>query len=470
VGGLIPIRVTESPAAPAAPPGRPEPEVLDPKAAQAETAAVSSPETAPTRLLSQMGRGASLMVLLTLVASATNYASNLIFSRVLSPASYGDLTALLALLVVLTVPTGAAQTVIAERVARHLANGRLDRVRYLIRYAIAHVSVVAIVVGTVYTLSIPLVVAVLDLQSAGPAIALAPLVTLSFLLPIALGALQGMDRYLAFGSMLLAIAVSRIAFGVPWASTASGGSGGAIAGQALGVCVVLLGAAWILRGDLIGRGTGAAASGLRRKPDMPAVMASLAFIGFAVITNLDILLAKLFLPSDEVGLYAALSTIGKVVMFLPAAVAVVMVPNAARARHSRRDAGRVLRIAAILVAVTTVVVAVPAGLEPEFVVRTMFGAKYLDATDGVLPIVCAGAGMALLYLLVTYSVAIEDRRWSMLLGGGILLQIAGISLFHESPSQIALVQAVVIGIILVGNELGFHRLLTTPRATMGRRG
>src|SRR5439155_26129222 len=103
-------------------------------------------------LVSSMGRGASVMVILTLLASATNYASNLIFSRVLSPASYGDLTALLALLVVVTVPTGAAQTVIAERGASHLAHGRMDRVRYLIRHAIAHVSVVAIVVGVLYSL------------------------------------------------------------------------------------------------------------------------------------------------------------------------------------------------------------------------------------------------------------------------------------------------------------------------------
>jgi O-antigen/teichoic acid export membrane protein len=426
-------------------------------------------ESAVDRVLSQMGRGASVMVVLTLLASATNYASNLIFSRVLSPASYGDLTALLALLVVLTVPTGAAQTVIADRVAGHLAEGRIDRVRYLIRHAIAHVSVIAIAVGALYCLSIPLVVDLLDLQAVSPAIALAPLVSLSFLLPIALGALQGMDRYFAYGSMLLAIALSRIVFGVPWAATPHGGSGGAIAGQVVGACVVLAGAAWILRSDLIGRGTGAATAGLRRRPDVRAVSASLAFIAFAVISNLDILLAKVYLPPHDVGLYAALSTIGKVVLFLPAAIAVVMVPNAARARHSRRDAGRVLRIAAVLVVITTVVAAVPAALSPEFVVRTMFGSDYVDATSGVLPIVCAGAGLALLYLLVVYSVAIEDRRWSLLLGAGIALQITGISLFHDSPAQIALVQAIVIGIVLLGNEIGFHRLLMTPRSTINGR-
>ncbi len=414
-----------------------------------------------------MGKGASLMVMLTLVGSAVNYSSNLVFSRLLKPASYGDLTALLALLVVITIPTGAAQTVIAERVASYRAKGRFDRVGYLIRYAFAHVTVIAIAVGVLYTLSIPLIVDLLDLQATGPAIALAPLVMLTFLLPVAMGTLQGMDRYLAYGSMLLAIAVSRVAFGVPWALSPAGGSGGALAGQALGVGVVLVCACWLLRGDLIiRRGTGAATSGLRRKPDARAVSASLAFIAFAVISNLDILMAKLFLPSKEVGLYAALSTIGKVVMFLPGAVAVVMVPNAARARHSSRDAGRVLRIAAMLVVVTTVIAAVPAALQPELVIRTMFGADYLGATNGVLPIVCAGAGMALLYLLVIYSVAIEDRRWSMLIGAGILLQITGITLFHDSPTQIAVVQAVVAGAVLLGNELAFHRLLMAPRDTI----
>jgi O-antigen/teichoic acid export membrane protein len=418
-------------------------------------------------LMSRMGKGATVMGVLTLLASATMYASNLIFSRLLEPASYGDLTALLALLVVLTVPTGAAQTVIAERVASYMADGRVDRVRYLIRHALAHVTIIALVVGVLYTMAIPLVEQLLQLQAVGPAIALAPLVMLSFLFPVALGALQGMDRYLAFGLFMLAGAVSRIAFGVPWAATTQGGSGGAIAGQALGVAVVLAGTAWLLRDDLIGRGTGAATSGLRRRPDARTVSASLAFIGFAFISNFDILLAKLFMAADDVGQYAALSTIGKIIMFLPAAIAVVMVPNAARARHSRAETARVLRVAAVLVVITTALAAVPAALAPELVVSTMFGDEYRPATDGVLPIVCAGAGLALLYLLVVYTVAIEDRRWTILIGLGIALQVVGIALFHSSPAQVATVQAVVIGLVLLCNEIGFHSLVRTPRVSTG---
>jgi hypothetical protein len=49
--------------------------------------------------------GATLiMMALTLLASGVNYASNLVFSRVLTPAGYGDFTALIALTVIDAVP------------------------------------------------------------------------------------------------------------------------------------------------------------------------------------------------------------------------------------------------------------------------------------------------------------------------------------------------------------------------------
>jgi O-antigen/teichoic acid export membrane protein len=419
-----------------------------------------APSAAPVR--SSMVRGATVMVILTMVANGVNYASNLLFGRLLSPEEFGDLTAILALSVIASVPTGAAQTLIAERVARNVAKNKLVELSNFMRHALAHVFVVALLVGVLYAAAIPLVVHGLDLQAPGPAIALLPLLVLMFIAPVALGMLQGMDRFVAFGFMTLAIAVSRIAFGVPWVE-AGGGSGGAIGGQAIGLLVVLIGAGFILRPFISPRGSGAATAGLRRRPNSAAISASAAFVGFAVLSNFDVLLAKVFMNSHDVGLYAALATVEKIVIFLPASVAIVMVPNAARARHSAEASRRVLRIAALLVLVTTLVAAIPAAVAPQLVLRVMFGAKYLSAHAGVLPIVCAGAGFAMLYLLVTYTVAIGDRRWTKILVVGLIAQVVGISLFHDSPAQVATVQAVVALLVLVLNEAAFHSLIRPVR-------
>lgn len=409
-----------------------------------------------------MGRATSAMVVLTLLASITNYGSNLVFSRLLSPASYGDLTALLAFVVIAAVPTGAAQTVVAERMAVLQSEGREDGIRYLIRHAVAHVGAIAGLLGLLYLMLIPLVKSALGLQAIGPAIALAPLLVVTFFIPVAYGVLQGMERFVALGMLMLAVAASRILIGVPW-TLAGGGAGGPLMGQAVGIVLALLAAAWLVRRHLIGRGTGAASSGLRRLPNRRALAAGGAFIAFAIISNLDILMAKLLLPANAAGEYAALVTVEKLVIFLPGAVAVVMVPSAAKARKSQGSAAQVLRTAALLVAITTLTVAVPAAIAPHLLLKLMFGTKYVGAARGVLPIVCAGTGLALLYLLVVYTVAIQDRRWVSLLAAGVVLQVTAITALHSSPVEIATVQACVVATVLVVNELIFHPILRAER-------
>ena len=425
--------------------------------------APAAAEVASHDIKGRLGRATSVMVVLTLLASITNYASNLIFSHLLTPDQFGDLTALTAFIVIAAVPTGAAQTVVAERVAVLQADGERDRVRYLIRHAAAHIATIALVLGLVYTACIPLVKMALGLQTVGPAIALAPLLMLAFFIPVAYGVLQGMERFIALGVLVLASASSRIIFGVPWTLLAGGGAGGPLLGQALGNLLALVATALLIREYMLRRGTGAATSGLRRRPNQRAVIAGGAFIAFALISNLDVLLAKVLLSSHAAGEYAALATIEKMVIFLPGAIAVVMVPSAAKAKHAEGSAARVLRIAALLVVLTTALIAVPAAIAPHLLVETMFGQKYVGAAGGVKAIVCAGAGLALLYLLVVYTVAIQDRRWVWLLAGGVVLQVAAISLFHSSPTEIATVQAAVIALLLIVNEIIFHPVMRAER-------
>jgi O-antigen/teichoic acid export membrane protein len=427
-------------------------------------------EPAAPRLGARLGRATTVMVGLTLLASVTNYGSNIIFSRLLSPASYGDLTALIAFSVIAAVPTGAAQTVVAERIAVLLARGEHDRVRYLIRHAVAHIGMIALILGVVYALCIPLLKQALGLQAIGPAIALTPLLMLSFLVPVAYGVLQGMERFIVLGAVMLVIAMSRVVIGVPW-TLVGGGAGGPLVGQALGCLLALAATAYLSREYLLRGGTGAARAGLRRLPDRGTLAAGGVFIGFALISNLDVLLAKLMLSAHAAGEYAALVTVEKIVIFLPGAVAVVMVPSAAKAMHLDGSARRVLRVAALLVALTTLLVAVPASLAPHVLLRLMFGVKYVSAAAGVLPIVCAGTCLALLYLLVVYTVAIEDRRLMWLLAGGVVLQVSAIAALHSSPAQVATVQACVIALMLIVNEFLFHPILRAvarmPRAPVG---
>jgi O-antigen/teichoic acid export membrane protein len=180
------------------------------------------------------------------------------------------------------------------------------------------------------------------------------------------------------------------------------------------------------------------------------------------VSNLDLLLAKVFLSAHDVGIYAAMATVGKIITFLPAAIAVAMVPNAARA-HLSGESRRVLRHSAALVAATAVVAALPILIAPHLLVNVMFGPDYEAAAGWLLPMVAAGAALAMINLLVIYSIAIRDHRWPLLLVVAVVIQVVGVWLFHGSPGEVALVQATATLAVLGLNELISHSLVRTGK-------
>lgn len=412
----------------------------------------------------RVGAGSVAYVALTQAANFANYASNLVFSRQLGTVGFGELTSLLALALILGVPLGAGQTIVAERVALAHAAGDEARVAFLARHALGHVLTIGTIAGVVYVAAIPAIQGVLDIRAPGPVIALAPFVVLNFVATVASGVLQGTERFGALGWLIFAAAASRLAIGLPWAA-AGGGAGGAIAGQALGLLIVLVIVGWRFRAYWAPRGTAAATLGMRRRIDLVTITASGAFIGFAVLSNLDLVLSRLFLDGHEAGVYAALSTIAKLVIFLPVAIAVLMVPRAVRAHAQEAHSGAaVLRTATGLALASAVIVGLPAIVAPGALVDLMFGSGYESARDGVLPMVLAGAGLAMLYVVCTYTVAIRDRRWLLLLAIGVAIQVGAISVFSSSPVAIAWAQAGTVVAVLLLNELSFHSLRPRRRS------
>lgn len=409
---------------------------------------------------------AAAMVILSTVAGGINYASNIVFSRMLSPSTYGELIALFSLVVIVTVPTSAAQMLIAERLATLRAQGNFGRIQYLLRYATSHIGALSLVVGVGYAAAIPLVVQVFHIAVLGPALATLPLLVVSFFVSFCQGVLQGLERFRTLGLVLVIVAASRIVVGVPWALLAGGGAGGPIAGQSLGNVVAIVATWWAVRDVHLPRGTGAAREGLRRRPDATALWASLGFIAFALLCNLDVILAKAFLNPAAGGRYAALVTIERMLLFLPGAIAIVTVPRAARARVEVGAHNHVLRSAALLVGASVIVAVIPAAVVPRFILVTMFGQSYAGAADGVLPIVIAGGGFALLDLLVAYTVSIGDRRSTYLMLAMLPVQAVAIVLLHHSATEIAAVQAVIVVVTLVVNEMTGHPLLRSNSAVV----
>src|SRR6266508_3259626 len=337
------------------------------------------------------------------VANGLNYAFNLVMLRLLEPAAYGALGALLAVILIGTVPGLAAAA--------------------------------------------PALAAFLHLGSIVPALWLAANILPLPLVSALQGMLQGVQRFGALAAALLLNAGARLAVGVGLVA-AGHGVDGALAASVAGSVLAMLLPLTLLRPMLAGRGVPSGAppggpavpSGAPRPAPATAALgrevgaAALAFLGLLLLTNVDLLLARHYLAAEPSGLYAAGAVVAKIAYWAPQFVATIAFPRLATEAAARR---RLLARAAAVITALGVALMVVVAAAPELAVTLPFGAAYRDVGPDLPLFAALGTALALVQLLLFSGIAAGDRKVHRLLGATVVIEVAVIALGpHHSVTGI----------------------------------
>jgi O-antigen/teichoic acid export membrane protein len=402
-----------------------------------------------SRLLQRLGlRESTLVLMASLSANGLNYLFNFCMNRLLSPQEYGELSSLLALFMILAIPSTSAGTVTVRYVSQFLTQGVLGyagaffvkMLKYLGGYGLillGGLSLLANVAARFLQLSSPLSVAVL-------ATALLPAVVL----PVAQGGLQGLQRFGSLsGNMVLATS-SRLLAGLflVWLGW---GVNGALAASTFSGLVAFLCAIGMLRSMWWRRKLERAGSD--REVWQYASTAFWGTLAFTLLTNADIILVKHFFPPEEAGFYSAASTLGRVVLYLPVAISTVMFPKAVES-HTRREDSSVLARGSLLAAVFLCFPLVAFYfLFPVPLVRLLFGVRYVPSASLIGPLGLGMAFFAVTGVLLQYYLSIRERRFVIAVVAGALSLAVGLYVFHGSIEQVLIVLNVVgLSTLLVG--------------------
>jgi O-antigen/teichoic acid export membrane protein len=301
-------------------------------------------------------RQALIVTVASLGSNASSYLFTVVAARLLVPAAFGELSALMAVLVVGVVPAMSVQTGVALRVAALGRGGGRREQGAAVGLGLA----LGAAVGMLALLAVPVLTVALHLR--GPAAAL--------MLPVALvafpvfgslsGVLQGRQRFGALALVMGLDTVLRI--------------GGAIAGLVLGRSPAAA-LAGLAAGALVATSAAYLVCG-RPAPARPSGVllrrvghAGYATVGLVVLVNLDVILARTALPGHESGVYAVGAVLTKIAYWLPQAVAVILLPRLAH------GAGRRAALAGGVLAVVCIDVPVVLG-------GALFGADLLPLIGG----------------------------------------------------------------------------------------
>jgi O-antigen/teichoic acid export membrane protein len=377
----------------------------------------------------------------TLVANALGYALTFIAARVLGPAEFGAFGALLALVIADSVAALAVQATTARATAK--GQPVVPGVRAGLTIAVA--------VGLVLALISPLLREFLQLSSVVPAVAVAVgIVALTATAP-ALGIVQGAERFPLLAVMVAGQALLRVAGGLTGMAIEPTAAG-ALVGIAVGLIVAGIGC-WLVARPPVSPGEAhALASSVRS-----TIASGGMLLGFVMLTNADVFLARHVLPAQQSGLYAAGSIFTKIAFWLPQFVPLVAFP-ALTDPGRRRSA---VRLGLLAVVGCGVVLVGGVAVLSEFAVAIVAGDQYMALSQWVAWFTALGALLAVAQLLVYAHLASGDRLTTAVIWAIFAAYVATVELTAETLPGVLIPTMCAAGLIVAW---GLLRERLTARA------
>jgi len=384
----------------------------------------------------------SILFSASIIAGFLNYFFQVYVGRMLGPSDYGVYSSLVALLYIMSVPSSTIQTSVAKLVSEY--NPEYEKIKYLLTHVFRKLTLLALLASVLFMISSVYLADYLRINSGIYFFILSILFFISFLGPVLVGALQGMQMFIQMGINSVAGTFFKLAFGVALVYLGFGVSGALLA-LVIGSFLALLMALIPL---LFLKGIKEVKSSISFFSTSMIVL--FATIGLAFLPNVDLLLVKHYLSETDAGLYAAAALLGKIVMFVTAPIAMVMFPKATVMHNKNNNGIALLRKSLLYTGSISLLIIAVFIIAPEFIVRILFGSKFMGINDLIVYFAVALAFLSVTNAIVFYDLATRKYRFLYILGIISLLEVVLISLFHDNTLMVVRILTALMSVLFIG--------------------
>ena len=403
-------------------------------------------------------------------ANVGNYAFHLISARALGPSAYGDVASLVAMAGLISLPLGGVQVIVARRVATEVAATRFAEIQRFARRSLVLASVAGLTLALALSLASPFLARALAIDSVPAVVLTAALAAPALLTPALWGLAQGLQRFVALAVAMGLAPVFRIV-AVAVLLVAGLGVAGAMAATLFATVLGIAAPAWALRRWLrrpeVSPPAIASARGTSAREFLPVVLGLLAITS---LTTVDVVVAKAVLDPDAAGIYASASLVGRVILYLSAAIVTVLLPKVSSRVAAGLDARSILAGSVAVTLAFCLLATVVYTLASSLVTRVAFGSGFEGVAE-LLPLFAfAMTGFALLNVLLAYHLGHGSSSMSFLLTGGAVVQLVAFAIFHSSPEQLLTVSICIAVVLVAAHEVFIEATLAHAGQAVLRRG
>ena len=388
---------------------------------------------------------------------------HLFMVRNLPPIEYGQLNTLMALFMIISVPATTVQTAVTKFISSFQAQNKYDRANRLLRHLLILMLIVGLAIFLSMVVGVRFISSFLQISSYGLIILLAAGLFFAMIIPIPWGGLQGLQK---FGSLTLNLIINgglKLALGILFVFLGFGvlGAMGAIA-LSYGITFFL--SLLILGGYLPKKRK----STLEQDVEGPGpayisevyhyfLPVGITLLCFMVLTNIDLILVKHFFMPIEAGFYSIAQMVGKIILFLPIPVVMVMFPTLS-SLEGQAKALRTLR-RSLMIAFFLCAGAILLGfLFPSLIVRILSGKVYPECIP-LVRLFCINMTLySLVLILLYYHLSTYRRGFLYPLIFLTLMQTGLILAFHRTLMQVLFMVGIVSACLFGANFYwAYHR-------------
>jgi len=276
----------------------------------------------------------------------------------------------------------------------------------------------------------------------------AVLIFLSTIRPIAAGALQGSENFIAFGFARLALALGRMTL-LFFLIQAGLGLRGAVVALPFGWLVSVL-CAFLLVGKTFWTKISAVPASLLREGWKLSFYALLAYLAYMSLTSLDLIWVNQNLNGELAGAYAGLVLLRRIVALLPGVAVAVMFPRVAKLLAEGRLPNRILVQTASIILAASGTLSLLYFLFSDPLIRLVFGKSYqaMSALLGWMGVAMIGVSLSSIWL--NYYLAEKPRNFVILLGIAVAFEWALLNLLAPSLQSAMLAFGVTGWLLALG--------------------
>lgn len=369
--------------------------------------------------------GSVIMVAGNMVANVVNYVYHILMGRMLGPVDYGILASIYSILYLVSIIPASTSVAIVKFIATAPDQAETYSVYKTIE---KFVLKFALIVSSIIFVFSPVISNFLNINNYFSVALVSPVLFFSLITLVNQSASQGLTKFMGNVAPNVISSIVKLILGVAFVYI-----GWSVLGAMIGVVFALI-AAYLYSYSFINKH-------LKKyrfreidlkpffKYALPVLIQALAFTS---IFTTDVILVKHFFPAFEAGVYAAMSTLGKIIFFATAPVAATMFPIVSKKHAKSEPFLNVFLISFFVTFVVSFFVVTLYWLFPNIAIGTLYGSAYLSASSNLVWMGLFLAFYSMSSLLVNFFLAI-GKVWVVAIPFVLaILQVLLIWIRHSS--------------------------------------